>query len=72
MADNAVAQMTVEQLADTLAGLIESGAGETPVVVNVSDRIVLPVLGTAVKAHKGHSYFEVRAADLTPDEDVTA
>lgn len=57
-------QMTVNDLVAVLAQLQESDAGDTPVAVNVGNRLVLPVLHSALRFHRGQSYLELRASDL--------
>ncbi|WP_143121662.1 hypothetical protein [Saccharopolyspora antimicrobica] len=66
MSNPAPSQMTVNQLAEILQHLRDSGAGDTPVAVNVGDRLVLPVLHSAVRAHARSTYLELRAPDLPP------
>lgn len=41
-----------------------------PVAVNVGDRLVLPVLYSAVRHHRGQAYLELRAADLPAHNDA--
>ncbi|KAA5837971.1 hypothetical protein ABT337_04400 [Saccharopolyspora hirsuta] len=65
MSNSAPSQMTVDQLAEIVQQLRESGSGDTPVAVNVGDRLVLPVLHSAVRSHEGHAYLELRAPDVT-------
>lgn len=57
-------QVTVNELVAVLGRLQETDAGEMPVAVNVGNRLVLPVLHTAVRFHRGQSYLELRASDL--------
>lgn len=64
---NNQAQMTVNELAAVLGQLQETDAGDTPVAVNVGNRLVLPVLHSALRFHRGQSYLELRASDLPAD-----
>lgn len=57
------AQMTVNDLAAVVRQLQDGGAGDTPVAVNVGNRLVLPVLRSAVRYHRGQSYLELRAPE---------
>lgn len=53
-------QMTVDELAAVVQQLQDTEAGDTPVAVNVGNRLVLPVLHSAVRFHRGQSYLELR------------
>ncbi|MER7077897.1 hypothetical protein SAMN02982929_00760 [Saccharopolyspora kobensis] len=64
VSDPAPSQMTVDHLAEIVQQLRDSGSGDIPVAVNVGDRLVLPVLHSAVRSHEGHAYLELRAPDL--------
>lgn len=59
--------MTVGELATFVRQLHEADAADVPVAVNVGDRLVLPVLHSALRYHQGHAYLELRAADLSHD-----
>lgn len=65
-----VRQLTVAELASLVGQLQQAGAEDTPVAVNVDDRLVLPVLHSAVRQHQGHTYLELRAADVPGPEDA--
>lgn len=58
-------QMTVNELVAMLGRLQETDAGDTPVAVNVGNRLVLPVVRSALRFHQGQSYVELRG--VCPD-----
>lgn len=63
-------QLTVAELAGLLQQVTQAGAGDTPVAVNIGDRLVLPVLHSALRQHHGHAYLELRAADLSTSDEA--